>query len=436
MKKTFLGIALTLCTMTAAAQEPLSTYDLNKPFGWGAMEGFEVTGGAGGDEVVVTTEEEFDNAINAKGASGARDLPRTIYIQGQIEFKTMHTYHVKNKTILGLPGSKIFSKDRTKKNSGILKFTSGSGSDSENIILRNVTIQGAGAYDVDGDDALLFQGVDRIWVDHCDIMDGVDSSFDCNHESDHILVTWCRFRYLIPPMAGGSGGSDDHRYCNTWGSSDSDTSSEGHLNTTFANCWWDEGCMERCPRVRFGKVHVVNCYYTNVGNHYSLGYGYKSNIYAENCWFADGVVVSKDYTTPKKGYGDYNLQIVNCHNTADVKQNVGEIEYFTPSNYYQYSPYDTDLVPTVVGNEKTGAGANLMVEVGKGVTGYADGSVVPEPDPIVDGIRSIENSELRIDKQGSAPTGKANYDYYNIAGQKVNGDYKGIVIKNGKKVKQ
>lgn len=96
--------------------------------------------------------------------------------------------------------------------------------------------------------------------------------------------------------------------------------------------------MERCPRVRFGKVHVVNCYYTNVGNHYSLGYGYKSNIYAENCWFADGVVVSKDYTTPKKGYGDYNLQIVNCHNTADVKQNVGEIEYFTPSNYYQYSP--------------------------------------------------------------------------------------------------
>jgi len=29
-----------------------------------------------------------------------------------------------------------------------------------------------------------------------------------------------------------------------------------------------------------------------------------------------------------------------------------------------------------------------------------------------------------------------NYDYYNIAGQRVNGDYKGIVIKNGKKVKQ
>ena len=41
-----------------------------------------------------------------------------------------------------------------------------------------------------------------------------------------------------------------------------------------------------------------------------------------------------------------------------------------------------------------------------------------------DGIRSIENSELRID----------NYDYYyNLSGQRVDKNYKGIVIKNGKK---
>ncbi len=43
---------------------------------------------------------------------------------------------------------------------------------------------------------------------------------------------------------------------------------------------------------------------------------------------------------------------------------------------------------------------------------------------IVTGIRSIENSELR----------NANYDYFNLAGQKVSKDYKGIVIKNGKKL--
>ena len=41
-----------------------------------------------------------------------------------------------------------------------------------------------------------------------------------------------------------------------------------------------------------------------------------------------------------------------------------------------------------------------------------------------DGIRSIENGELRID----------NSDYFNLSGQRVGKDYKGIVIKNGKKI--
>ena len=45
------------------------------------------------------------------------------------------------------------------------------------------------------------------------------------------------------------------------------------------------------------------------------------------------------------------------------------------------------------------------------------------PGSETDGIRSIENGELRID----------NYDYFNLAGQKVSKDYKGIVIVNGKK---
>lgn len=381
MRPTRLLIALSFILYpwaVSVAQTPLSTYDLNRPFGWGAQPGFEVTGGAGGTEVVVTTEAEFEAAITTKDpVTKERDVPMIIYVKGEIEFKSMHTWHVKNKTILGLPGSRIYSKDRTKKNSGIMKFSSGSGADSENIILRNLTIQGAGAYDTDGDDALLFQGVKRIWVDHCTIGDGVDSSFDCNHESDYVCVTWCHFIYRIPPLAGGSGGADDHRFCNTWGASDKATESIGHLNTTFANCWWDEGCMERCPRVRFGKVHVVNCYYTNTGNHYSIGYGYQSNIYAEKCWFANGVVIDKDYTDAKHGYPDYNYQLVGCQlggsSVADKKQDVGGANYFDPDDYYTYEGFDVNLVPSVVGNENTGAGANLMVEVGKGVTGYVNG---------------------------------------------------------------
>ena len=373
---TILSCLLAFFASSSYAQTPLSDYDLNRPIGWGAMPGFEVTGGAGGQEVVVTSEEEFETAITTKNpATNQRDVPMIIYVQGEIEFKQMHTWHVKNKTILGLPGSRIFSKDRTKKNSGILKFSSGSGADCENIILRNLTIQGAGAYDTDGDDALTFQGVKRIWVDHCTIGDGVDGSFDCTHQSDYICVTWCHMIYKIDPLAGGSGGADDHRFCSLWGQSDTASECEGHLNTTFANNWWDDGVIERAPRVRFGKVHIVNNYYTNkTTTGYSIGYGYKSNIYVEKCWFADGTIPTRDCTfNAKKGYDTYNMQLVDCQGQTDMKQQVGSVDYFIPSDYYTYEGFDVTLVPTVVGNTETGAGANLMVEVGKGVTGYVSG---------------------------------------------------------------
>ena len=55
-------------------------------------------------------------------------------------------------------------------------------------------------------------------------------------------------------------------------------------------------------------------------------------------------------------------------------------------------------------------------------TGGAKSFVLPGGE--TDGIRSIENSELRIE----------NSDYYNLAGQRVGKDYKGIVIVNGKKM--
>jgi hypothetical protein len=132
--------------------------------------------------------------------------------------------------------------------------------------------------------------------------------------------------------------------------------------------------MERAPRVRFGKVHIINNYYTNkTTTGYSIGYGYKSNIYAEKCWFADGTIPTKDCTLKaNKGYDTYNLQVVGCVGQSDLKKQVGSVAYFSPADYYSYEGFDVNLVPTVVGNEKTGAGANLMVVVGEGVTGYAN----------------------------------------------------------------
>ncbi len=429
MKKIFFSIALTLCTMTAAAQEPLSTYDLNKPFGWATVDG-TVTGGEGGQEIVATTADELFNALDIRDPNdrSKRNAKVIVYVKGSIEVPQVKILHVQNKTIIGLPGARLYSKNTNKSNGGIMKFSE----DCENIIIRNLIFEGPGSYDVDGGDALAFQGSQRIWIDHCDIHDGLDGNLDCTNGSNYVTISWTRFSYQKEPMSGGSGGANDHRFSNLWGSSDKKADVDtGKLNTTFANCWWDEGCIERCPRVRFGKVHIVNCYYSNTGNHYSLGYGYKSNIYAENCWFNDGVIVSKDYSDANHGYADYNFQVVGCHNSQDIKKSVGNDPYYTPSDYYSYTPFDVDLVPTVVGNEKTGAGANLMVEVGKGVTGYADGSVVPEPEPEPEPDPDVTGIAHHSATQHPHCEGAKSYT---LTGQKASSNFKGIVVKDGKKL--
>lgn len=334
----------------------LSAYDLNKPVGWATVGG-TVTGSSDKNAVTVTNITDFLNAMTGT-------TQRTIYVKGNISVSgQVSVKDCSNKTVYGLPGSSFsnttHSSDVSK--SGILNM-----SRCTNIILRNLTFKGAGAYDIDGNDNLTMLACDYIWVDHCDFQDGVDGNFDANNGSDHLSITWCRFRYLIAPWAGGSGGSNDHRNTNLWGGSDSNTKDVGKLRTTFANCWWDQGCHERNPRVRNGKVHVVNCYYSNTGNNYCIGAGYNSNIYADYNYFNNVSQPWACYAT-KSGYTDYNITMKNNIGQSDVQKRSGSNSYFDPYSTYSYSPYAASLVKSVVSDSNTGAGATLNITEGGGV---------------------------------------------------------------------
>lgn len=357
--KSFLALLTAMFVCPAAAQ--LSEYDLNKPLGWATVDG-TITGSNDENAVTVTTLSELKNAFSGTDK-------KTIYIKGEIEFTgSVSIKEVQNKTVYGLPGSVLTNKQdpvATKK-SGVLNI-----SKCKNVILRNITFKSAGAYDIDGNDNLTLDGSTYIWIDHCDFQDGVDGNFDCVNGSDNICVTWCRFRYLIEPYAGGSGGSNDHRNSNLWGNRDGKTSDADKLRTTFANCWWDEGCSERMPRVRYGKVHVVNCLYTCADNVYCIGAGYKGNIYAEKCVFIGVNNPWKNYAT-SSGKTDYNIIMTDCIGQSDVKQRSGSIEYFNPYDYYTLSSYDNNLVQAVVSNPDNGAGATLQIEEGGKVTTAID----------------------------------------------------------------
>ena len=98
---------------------------------------------------------------------------------------------------------------------------------------------------------------------------------------------------------------------------------------------------------------------------------------------SDGEGETKNYVLSSKGAGDVNFYLANGNEVPKDKAYLKNIPASAPSKFF---------LPT--GEDET------------------------------DGIRSIENSELRIE----------NSNYYNLAGQRVGKDYKGIVIVNGKKM--
>ena len=322
----------------------LSVYDMNRPVGFGK----EVTGSNNQNPVLVTTEAELRNAVSGTELA-------TVYIQGHISLSTRIMVG-SNKTILGISGASVKNANRDE-NAGIFLLVG-----SNNVIIRNLTLLGPGAYDIDANDGdnISLTNATNVWVDHCDIQDGIDGNFDIVSGSDNICCSWTRFRYLIEPKAGGSGGSDKHCNSNLIGNSNNTADvDEGHLNCTFINCWWGSGCVERCPRVRFGKVHVVNCLYDGTDYNYCIGYGVYSNIYVEKCAFTTEEA-QKNALHDWHGDKDFNVKITGCVGLEDTELHQGDRTQFVPT--YDYLSYDANKVATILTDASTGAGATLNIQ--------------------------------------------------------------------------
>ena len=381
MKKYLLTI-LALSAVTASMAQSIDTsklseYDQNAPIGFGA----NVTGGEGGEAVTVETFSQFKSQLNSFNTT-----KKIIYVKGTITFDgQLEMRGVKNKTIIGLPGATFenlnedVATSSSDKNAAIKKTGILLVRECDNIAIRNITFKSAGACDFNANDNLCTQGSTNIWVDHCDFQDGVDGNFDIVLASNNISVTWCRFRYFKEPRPAGYGGSSsDHRFTNLIGNGDSQSSDQGKLNTTFANCWWDNGCKERMPRVRFGKVHTLNCLYSSSNTSYCVGGGYRSNVYIENCAFTSNKAKNtpwKKYAT-SGSYTDYNVTITGCHNVSNKQEKSGNIDYFIPSNEYSYTAYAASEVESAVSNSENGAGPTLQFIDGSGIQGVAVNSQV------------------------------------------------------------
>lgn len=350
MRKVFLMIIFLMGFSVMNSQ----VYYQAAPEGFGAA----ATGGGNAAPVTVTDFTSLRSNITSAGS-------KVILISGTIQIPSGQQISavITNKSIIGLPGAKLVNENQT--GAGILNLKNG----SNNVIIRNLIFVGPGAYDINGNDNLTNQGGTNIWVDHCEFQDGQDGNFDNVGLADNITVSWCKFTYLKAPIAGGVGGSNDHRFSNLVGSSASDAPADGHYSITYQSCYWADGCRERMPRARNAELHILNCYYnTNVSGSLGLGLGggtKNSTAYVENTNYAKISSFFKSYVSTDGGSIGVNyINSLSGVGAIGAGFNIGSVS--PPS--YAYTVIPVENVATYVSDSGCGAGATLQVTAGGVIT--------------------------------------------------------------------
>ena len=262
---------------------------------------------------------------NMSTHDGGGMLPNGQFVREETEYNT-------RKIIIELTGDQSESYRR----SGILTVR------QENIIIRNITFVGPGSIDVGGSDLLSFNGAKHCWVDHCAFSDGMDGNFDITVSSDFNTVSWCTFSYTERSYM--------HQNTNLIGYSDREPT--GFLNTTFAFNWWGQGCVQRMPMIRVGKIHMLNNYFscTTAGN--CINPRKNSEVLIEGNYFEKGV---------RRYYSQNDAISVTWadSNHAEEPNKAGQpISIGTPVTV----PYDYSVAPyaDVPSTVKTKAGATLF----------------------------------------------------------------------------
>lgn len=361
MKKiVLLGTLLLLLNFVSA-----QNYYMPNPEGFGAA----ATGGGNptvSNTVTVSTYSALKTALTSTAVANS-----IILVSGTIDCDYTSVL-LTNKTIIGLPGARLRNNKITitsnppsasdsstsAANSGILYIKAG----SNNVIIRNLIFEGPGAFDCDGRDNLTNEGR-NIWVDHCEFQDGMDGNFDIKGQADNTTVSWCKFTYLKPAIAGGSGGSADHRFSNLVGSAIDDMpSSDGRFSVTFQNCYWAEGCKARMPRARNAELHVLNCYYkTSVSGASAVGLGAGNSgttCYVENCNFEQITTISSPVT---EGSGTTSLKFDGCTKGIIPIAVTGLDKLTATEPTYSYSVLPVSDVVIFIPNASCGAGATLSL---------------------------------------------------------------------------
>ena len=217
---------------------------------------------------------------------------------------------------------------------------------AQNFIIRNLKIRAAGAVDVNGRDPITLSirdaasvagayeaACNHVWIDHCDLLDGMDGNLDIGGACDFLSVSWTEQHYT-PGMNYG------HKYsCLIGGGEDEAYRGKGHI--TFDFCKWGEGIQSRTPMIRYGVAHLLNNYYSyrGTGTH-MIDPQTESSVFLDHCRFEGNlwwISSSWEKATAVKLVENFNLQ------AQDYSRTKGDV-----SIPYRYPVYDAEGVNQMV----------------------------------------------------------------------------------------
>ena len=314
-----------LATLAIAAAAILSSASTLKAQGWATYNG-SVTGGAGGPSVTVTTLSQLTTAIGD-------DVARVVNVSGTINLGSSSVRFGSNKTIQGVGTNSGFV--------GNLKAVG-----KTNIIIQRLNFTNPNT--VGDGDGMTIEGCTRLIIDHCSFVDCGDGSLDIKRGADLVTVSWCKFNYTF---------DSGHNFVNLIGHSDSNGAQDrGKLRITFHHNWWGTGCVERMPRVRFGKIHSYNNYFNAPGNNYCIRASIESQVLTESNSF-ENIDSPQEKFDPAGLIRSRNNQYVNCTGVVEFADNV-----FVP-------PYAYSLE----------SAANVKASVTAGAGAGGGGSTTPAP---------------------------------------------------------
>jgi len=247
------------------------------PVGFASLGG-GTTGGGAATPQLVTTLAQFNAA--AQGTTAA-----VIFVSGTLGTGTLTIGS--NKTIIGCSGT-----NPTLRGTVAVKRAA-------NVIVRNLNVVGfncqppdvntaSGGECQNGQDALTVERSHNLWFDHLAISDGSDGNLDITHGSDFITISNTKFFYSSARSEPHDTGAAGHRFSDLIGNSDGNGSEDaGKLNITWVHDWWAQNIVERQPRIRFGRIHLLNNLWTSSGNNYCVGVGVGASVLLQNNAFVN-----------------------------------------------------------------------------------------------------------------------------------------------------